>query len=532
MSTMMENRPPFKVLLGHALVRDQNGDEMHKSRGNAIEFNGAADSGYELFVERKDKLSLEDQAKKELPAGFLAVREDQQAIDGKLTRVVKGKYPPIGADVIRWMYCRQNPAANINIGPGPADEIRARFHLKLLNVYAFFCNYARLDGFDPHHGDIPLAQRPDIDRWILSDLQKLVQVARKAFESYNVMDFCHEAERFVDDKLSNWYVRRNRRRFWKSDQGADKQAAYQTLHTVLETLTRLLAPVIPFFTESMYQNLVVQVSKARSGQAPAPSVHLCEYPVVRAELIDEQLSSDMEALLRLVSLGSAARNAVKIKVRQPLAELKVQPADESERRAVERFGDQIAEELNVKKVTIQEGSAGPLLTQEVKPNMRVLGPRFGAQLKEAQSILTSAPPAELIKKAQKGEPFELGGLTFEPTDVLLTNKAPEGWSGWADRGTQVLLDARITEELAREGMARDVIRQVQEMRKQSGLQMEDRISLYLASPAEALQSAIDSLRDTIAAETLTARWLQQPPGTEKKTVKVEGKDLTIALAKI
>ena len=183
-------------------------------------------------------------------------------------------------------------------------------------------------------------------------MQLLIQSARHEFERFNVMAFCLEAEKFVDDKLSNWYVRRNRRRFWKSEQGADKLAAYQTLYTVLMTLTKLFAPIMPFLTETMYQNLVVR------GAEDGASVHLCDYPEVDESLIDDDLSADMDALLRLVSLGSAARNTVKIKVRQPLAEMKVQPGDARDRRAVERFADQICEELNVKKVTCTSPIAG------------------------------------------------------------------------------------------------------------------------------------------------------------------------------
>src|SRR5438876_4994808 len=162
----------------------------------------------------------------------------------------------MSADLIRCMYCRHNPAQNLNFGPGPAEELRAKFTLKLWNTYAFFCNYARLDRFDPQAPQVPVAKRPDIDRWILSDLQLLIQTARREFERYNVMAFCLEAEQFIDDRLSNWYVRRNRRRFWKSEQGADKLAAYQTLYTVLTTLTKLFAPIVPFLSEVMYQNLL------------------------------------------------------------------------------------------------------------------------------------------------------------------------------------------------------------------------------------------------------------------------------------
>jgi isoleucyl-tRNA synthetase len=362
----------------------------------------------------------------------------------------------------------------------------------------------------------------------LSDLQKLIETARTAFESYDLMAFCLEAERFVDDKLSNWYIRRNRRRFWKSEQGADKLAAYQTLYTVLTTLTKLLAPVMPFLSETMWQNL--------KTPADLICVHLCDFPTADAKLADPQLSDDMESLLRLVSLGSAARNAVKIKVRQPLAELKVQPANDNDRRAVQRFADQIKEELNVKKVTLHDPASAPLLTQEVKANMKTLGPKFGPRLKDVQTAIAGAPAAALVAQVQSGQPFELlcsdGPATLDPADVIVTQKAPEGWAGVADRGTQVLIDSRITPELAREGMARDVVRQVQELRKTADLQMEDRIVLYLGTDDGELQKAIDEHRDTIAAETLTVQWATTAPdGAHRATVKIEGRTLEIALSK-
>jgi isoleucyl-tRNA synthetase len=491
MSTMMEHRPPFKVLLGHGLVRDQWDRPMHKSAGNAIPFEGAADQGYTLTD----------------PKGVTA------------------QYPPMSADLIRWLFCRSNPAANIDFGPAPAEELRAKFTLKLWNTYAFFINYARIDGFDPAAPPAPVSERPDIDRWILSDLQELIRTAREAFESYNVMAFCLETERFVDDKLSNWYVRRNRRRFWKSEHGPDKWAAYQTLHTVLLTLTKLFAPIMPFLAEAMHQNL----TQGRDRQ----SVHLCDFPQVDVALIDERLSSDMEALLRLVSLGSAARNAVKIKVRQPLAEMKVQPGGDSDRRAVERFADQICEELNVKKVTLHDPANRPLLSQEAKANMKTLGPKFGPRLKDVQVAITGAPAAMLVAQAQAGQPFELSGFTLDPTDVVVSLKAPDGWAGVADRATQVLIDTRITEDLAREGKARDIVRQIQELRKKANLEMEDRITLRLATDAASLRQAIDVHRDYIANETLTITWASQPLNGEchRASVKVDGQPLTIELAK-
>jgi isoleucyl-tRNA synthetase len=542
MSTMMEKKPPFKVLLGHALVRDQHGETMAKTKGNAIEFNGAANDGYELFHERDPKVSVEQQAKRDLPKGWTSCSEGEVVLEGKRVQVVKGKYHPIGADVIRWLYCRSNPAVNINFGPESADDVRARFVLKLWNTYAFFCNLARIDAFDPTAPAVPLARRPDMDRWILSDLQQLVGLARESFESYNLMAFCLEAERFVDDRLSNWYVRRSKRRFYESGQSEDKLAAYQTLYEVLVTLTRLLAPALPFLCETMYQNLVVKGQSNKPGVPP--SVHLCEYPSPDTTMLDKELSDDMDALIRLVSLGSAARNLVKIKVRQPLAEIRVQPANESDEQAVERFSSQLLEELNIKKVSLHDPAAGPLLRAEAKPNMKTLGPKFGARLQEVRSAILDDNPTELAARVQKGEPFELacphGPVTLDPTDLVVEYKAPEGWAGVRDRAprsdqdTQVAINTTITEELAREGMAREVVRYVNDLRKKAELELEDRITLRLCTTSERLHQAIQAHRDYIAGETLTTGWSQDPLDGQahRNTVKVEGQELLIELRRV
>ncbi|GIW78535.1 MAG: isoleucine--tRNA ligase [Gemmatales bacterium] len=520
MSTMMENRAPFKVLLGHALVRDEHGNEMHKSAGNAIAFEAAADEGWEVTYK-----------------------------DGRRERK-----PPMGADVMRWLFCRQNPAHNINFGSGPAEELRSKFILKLWNTYSFFCNYARIDGFDPRSACVPVPERPDIDRWILSDLQLLIDKAHEEIAGpisqdnplprYNIQAFCLEAERFVDDKLSNWYVRRNRRRFWKSERGSDKQAAYQTLYTVLVTLTKLFAPVMPFLSEVMYQNLSALEVDGERRPLPdmPPSVHLCDYPVADKALIDNDLSADMNALLRLVSLGSAARNTVKIKVRQPLAELKIQPSPNSrDRQAVERFADQICEELNLKKVTLHDPRQGPLLTYEILGNPKSLGPKFGAKMADVQKAIRALNANDIeavIKRVRDKLSFSLqleGGTSVElaPEDVDIVAKPADGWTAVEDRGTIVALDTRITDELKLEGLSRDVVRHIQELRKKAGLEMEDRIQLHLSSQSDLLNRAISTHRDYIAQETLVKEWSDELSGDDvhQSNVQIEKQSLTIRLRK-
>jgi isoleucyl-tRNA synthetase len=493
MSTMMEQQRPMKVLLGHGMVRDDHGEEMHKAKGNSIAFEGAADDGYEL----KEK-------------------------GGK-----PHKHPPMGSDLMRWMYCRNNPAANINFGPHLAEEVRSKLVMKLWNTYAFFCNYARLDSFDPSAAQVPVKDRPDIDRWILSDLQLLIDAAHAAFKAYNVMAFCLKAEEFVDDKLSNWYVRRNRRRFWKSEQGADKLAAYQTLYTVLVTLTKLCAPVIPFMTEKMYRNLVPN----------AHSVHLCDYPI--ASESDHELSAEMNALLRLVSMGNSLRETIKINKRKPLAELRVQTNDQIEAKAVLRFADQIRDELNVKKVCLHD----PLIEQwqivywRAKPNIKNLGARYGSRLPEVLTAFQEHDAEMLVVKKYAGETVEHTlpngeKVHFEPNDSIVESKPKHlGWASSHDRFTILAIDANVTSELELEGLAREIVRHVQNARKDATLQMDNRIALRLAAEEPKLKEAIRGHRDYIANETLVSNWATERLGGLSHTVeaKIDGMALTIEL---
>ena len=285
------------------------------------------------------------------------------------------------------------------------------------------------------------------------------------------------------------------------------------------TLSNLFAPVIPFLSEAMYQNL-------RTSKHPE-SVHLCDFPAADPALVDQALSADMDALLSLVSLGGAARNVAKSKVRQPLAEFRVQTRDEAVDRALERFPDQLREELNVKRVTRYDGPS--LLTARAKLNKKTAAAKLGPKLKEAEAFLATLDAADLAEQLRKG-PIDVFGVLLDSTDIVIDYQAAPGWAGVAEKATQVALDARVTDELAREGLARDVIRQVQDRRKKAGLNMEDRIVLYLQTDSQILQSAIDAHRDHIAAETLTVRWSDSPVG-EVVEVTIEGHKLKIGVQK-
>jgi isoleucyl-tRNA synthetase len=291
---------------------------------------------------------------------------------------------------------------------------------------------------------------------------------------------------------------------------------------------------MPFLTEVMYQNLE-RSEDEETGQSL--SVHLCNFPKVDESLIDAELSADMEALLRLVSLGSAVRNSVRIKVRQPLAEIKIQPANDSERRAVLRFAEQISEELNVKKVTLHDPGQGPLLRYEIKPNLKSLGPKLGERVKEIQKALTALDPMAVVEKIQAGGSLEVlcGGqaMVLDKNDILMNAKAPEGWAGLGDHGTQLLLDARVTDQLACEGTAREIVRHIQELRKKSALEMEDRIRLSLQTDSSAVREAIETHGSYICAETLAIELTKEPlnGNAHKASIKLQGQNLTIELDK-
>ncbi len=523
MSTMLgDGEPPFKTLLGFATVKDQTGRDMHKSDGNSIEFVAAADEGFKLTHPLKPKEAAR------LPEGATAFAEVTvtDRATGQPVPAVEATYPPIGADVMRWLYCRHNPAQNLNFGPVPTNEVRARFVLKLWNCYALLCNYARLDGFDPIAPAVPVARRPAVDRWILSDLAKLVETANAGFTSYNVMAFALAAEEFVDAKLSNWYIRVNRDRFWSKAAGldaggaADKLAAYQTLYTVMRTLAQLIAPCVPFLSEVMWRNL-------RTERDPE-SVHLCDYPTDDAGLVDATLSETMNAVLQLVTLGNAARNAAKLPTRQPLAAVVVAPSTDAQRRAVAEFNELIRDELNVQAVALHPPGP-PLLSATARLNKKTAAAKLGAKLKVVEAELAGLDPADLDNRLRAG-PVPLGGVELIAGDFTFDYAAAAGFAGVTDRALQLALDTRLTPELRAGGLARSVVRFVQEARKDAGLDVADQIVLSLTTEDADLAAAVETHRATIAADTQVVRWGDAAGGFER-TVSIDGRALVIRLGK-
>ncbi len=479
-STALVRRPPFKNILGYATLLAEDGREMHKSWGNAIEFNEAANV--------------------------------------------------MGADVMRWLYLHHRPEQNLLFGYKLGDETRRRFFIPLWNVYSFFVTYANLDGWQPPAAPTaasPVAASAQMDAWIGARLQETVAAVSAALEAYDSLRATVAAEAFLDD-LSNWYVRRSRRRFWKSERDADKLAALDTLYQTLTTFVKLLAPFIPFVTEAMYQNLV------RTVDPSAPqSVHHTDWPAVETARLDQRLLDKMGLAIEVAALGRAARSAADIKLRQPLASAQVHLASPQARQDVSELLDVLAEEINVKQIEIvSEVSA--LVDYKLLPNNRVLGPRLGKLFPLVRPALAALDPARAASVLQSGNALtlDLGGtpVTLAGDDVLVQTESRGGLAVVSDKGLTVAVDTHLTTELVAEGYARDLVRAINSLRKEAGFAIEDRVHLtYEASGACA--SAFDLFGALIQRETLAVSLTAgaAPPDAVQQAVRAGDEAVNIGL---
>ncbi len=483
MGAVLTGRPPFNTALGFATLLGEDGRAMHKSWGNAIEFNEAADN--------------------------------------------------IGADVMRWMFVKQRYDSDILFGYHSAAETRRQFFIPLWNVYSFFATYADLDGWTPQptaDGGWRIAdgERSPLDRWILARLHELIGDVTAALDDYDAPRAAHAIELFVDD-LSNWYVRRSRRRFWKSESDADKHAAYSALYDALVTLAKLLAPMLPFLSEAMYQNLV------RSVDANAPeSVHHCDWPAADPARVDRALLDDMGVARRVVTLGHSTRASRGLKVRQPLSKAIVVVPDAS-RASVERIVDVIADELNVKSVELAANEA-ELVTYRLLPDNKKLGPKFGARFPALRRALAEADANAIVANVRSGAPTFIGSgeNTFElaPDEILVTPQPRAGLAIASEAGVVLALDTALTPALVQEGLARDVVRRIQELRKKANFEISDRIVTAVQAEGD-LSAAIGAWIDTIKTETLSDEVRFGPPesGSATDTDSLDGMRLTIGVRK-
>ena len=410
----------------------------------------------------------------------------------------------VGADPLRWyLACRQAPEAQKRVSVDLVREVVAGFINTYWNTYAFFVMYAKLDEVDVG-SDVPIAERPEIDRWALAALNETVSVTTKALESYDVLAAGRAIESFVD-ALSNWYVRRNRRRFWKAAEGRDKQAAYLTLYECLHTVNRLMAPFMPFLSEAVHQNLVRGVD----GTAPI-SVHMSEWPTPDPAARDDALIAEVEVVQRVVGLGRAARNSSGLRVRQPLARLLARTPDAADASILARHADQIREELNVKSVEVLASDAD-LLSYRIRPNLPRIGKRYGRRVPAIRDALAKADGRAIATAVNDGRSFDVAledeTLSFEPEDVLVESTSAEGYACAEEGGYLVGLDTTLTESLEREGLARELVRTVQEARKQAGLDVSDRITLSIDGSPD-IRAALDQHRNYVMEETLATRWAE------------------------
>ena len=405
-----------------------------------------------------------------------------------------------GADALRWfMITNGSPWASRRIGHEVLDDVVRQFLLTLRHVHAFFVTYATADGFDPASPAPPVADRPLLDRWVLSQLARTAVAARDGLDAYDATGAGRRIERFVDD-LSNWYVRRARRRFWNpgGDATDDASAAFHTLYECLVAVATLLAPFTPFVADVMWRNLA-------AGRAGRPeSVHLADYPAADAEAIDDALDAAMAAARTIVSLGRTVRTETKTRVRQPLAEAVVHLPGSLE--GLEPLLDLVAEELNVHRVVFAE-SAGSFGRWHAKPNFKALGPTLGARVKEVAAAL-GADDGSLAGELAMGGTIAVrtsgGDVSLGPDDVDLSQDVREGWGVASEGGITLALDLHLTDELRREGVARELIRAIQDARKAAGLDISDRIQLGVEAGPVVTDALIEH-RDVVAAETLGGR---------------------------
>nr|MDP9327866.1 class I tRNA ligase family protein [Actinomycetota bacterium] len=429
-----------------------------------------------------------------------------------------------GADALRWfMLTNGSPWAPRRIGHDALDEVLRRFLLTLWNVYSFFVTYANAEGFDPMDPAPAIGDRPVLDRWLLSQLSRTVSTVREGLEGYDATGAGRTIQAFVDD-LSNWYVRRARRRFWNpaGEAGVDAGAAFHTLHGCLVTLATLLAPFTPFVAEELWRNLAAD-REGRPG-----SVHLADYPVPDETARDEHLDRAMAGAREIVALGRTIRVETKTKVRQPLAEAIVHyPGDHD---AIRSLLDLVAEELNVKTVAFAE-SADRFGRWHAKPNFKALGPRLGQGVKEVATALADddgALAGALAAGASVTVTTPSAEVEVSPDDVDLTQEVLEGWGVASDAGVTVALDLELTPDLRQEGIAREIVRAVQEARKAAGLDVSDRIVLSVETSGEVAE-ALRAHAATITGETLAVELSDRMAPDAVHTVEIDGSPVRIGV---
>lgn len=442
-----------------------------------------------------------------------------------------------GADAFRWyLYTSGPPGDSRRFSTDLVGEVVKKFWSTLWNTYSFFVTYANLDNWTPQSPQPPVDQRDPLDRWVLAELHQLVKEVTEAYDAYDVPNATRPIQVFVE-ALSNWYVRLSRRRFWKTESDTEKLGAYATLYECLVTIAKLIAPAMPFLSEALYRNLVTEADPS----APV-SVHLAEWPHYDSALIDEKAISDMRLAQRLVSMGRAARESVKIGVRQPLASVEYATRDAAEAAVVSSLSALIKSELNVKSVgvmSVEDAKSRVKTIYNLNPIPRLLGKKFGENFRRVQAALREGtqesirPHAEALLRGENtavvldGESFE---VTPEECEVKVLREVTPGYAAAEDGGYVAVLDTRLTPELVSEGLAREVVRRVQEMRKKADFNISDTIHITYAA-GEKISQAVEQFADYIRAETLGETLVNAEPsdGFHREDFDIDGEKLSLGV---
>ena len=428
-ATMIFDSVAFKNVISNGLVLDKDGNKMSKHLGNAVEPFGAIEK--------------------------------------------------FGSDPLRWyMITNSSPWDNLKFDEAGVDEVRRKFFGTLYNTYSFFALYANVDGFVFGEEEVPVEKRPEIDRWILSELNSLIKAVDADYADYEPTKAGRLINEFVNDNLSNWYVRLNRKRFWGNAMSEDKLSAYQTLYTCLETVAKLMAPIAPFYADLLYKDLT-SVTGRDNDQV---SVHLTLFPVADEKLIDKELEARMQMAQKVTSMVLALRRKVNIKVRQPLQSIMVPVVDDEQKRHIEAVKDLILNEVNVKEIKLLDSTTG-FLVKKVKCNFKLLGPKFGKQMKAIaaqMSTLSQEAIAEFEKNGQYTLDIDGVPAVVDINDVEIFSEDIPGWQVANEGKLTVALEVTVTEELRKEGIARELVNRIQNIRKSSGLEIVDRIHVYLS----------------------------------------------------
>ncbi len=427
-ATMAFDSVAYKNVISNGLVLDKNGNKMSKRLGNAVDPFGAIEK--------------------------------------------------FGSDPLRWyMITNSSPWDNLKFDTDGVDEVRRKFFGTLYNTYSFFALYANVDGFTYAEADVPVAERPEIDRWILSLLNSLIKNVDACFNDYEPTKAGRLITDFVNDNLSNWYVRLNRKRFWGSSMSTDKLSAYQTLYTCLETVAKLMAPIAPFYADRLYMDLI-----GVTGRDSVVSVHLANFPVADESLIDTELEARMQMAQDVTSMVLALRRKVNIKVRQPLQCIMIPVVDEEQKRHIDAVKDLIMTEVNVKEVRFVEGASG-VLVKKVKCDFKKLGPKFGKQMKAVAAAVAGMSQEAIAELEKNGKyTFQLndGEAVVEAADVEIFSEDIPGWLVANEGKLTVALEVTVTDDLKREGIARELVNRIQNIRKSSGFEITDKISIVLS----------------------------------------------------